>query len=163
MYPRRCSTASAGCLGQRQLGHQRADISGLDRLLVGTRTARFQPGAGLVGEPSFTGSGAGRGSCRRWPSRSRSATSGRSRAPQAALRPAQGVRVQALAGEKQRVEFGQIVILHERGVGSSRLMARKAVGAVKRLRTLCCEITRQTRRRPACRPACLRRGCWCSP
>jgi len=55
----------------------------------------------------------------------------------------QGVGIETFAGEVEALETGGIVFLKYSPFGSSFLIARKAVGAVNRLFTLCWEMTRQ--------------------
>ena len=58
--------------------------------------------------------------------------------------PVQRVGIAALAGEEERAEAREIVACAMCSpFGSSLLMARKAVGAVKSALTPCCAITRQ--------------------
>ena len=58
--------------------------------------------------------------------------------------PFEGVGVAALPGEEERLEVAErsYLVLNS-SVESSLLIARKAVGAVKSVFALCCEITRQ--------------------
>ncbi len=65
------------------------------------------------------------------------------RDPQLRLGPGDGGRIGALAGEKQGAEPAEIAAADEPTSGSSRLIARNAVGAVKSTRTPCCSMTRQ--------------------
>jgi hypothetical protein len=54
-----------------------------------------------------------------------------------------GVRVQALPGEKEVPERPDVIFLEVFPVRILFLIARNAVGAVKRTETPCCEMTRQ--------------------
>ena len=129
-------------------------------------TARFHPGTALVGEPSFTGKWCRPRQFPAMADRSRSATSGRSRG---VLRLCWAQR--RVSGSKRSPARKRVLkaatdrrLFHEPPhAGLSRLMARKAVGAVKRHLTPCCKSPARTRRRPACRPACPRRGCVVHP
>ena len=59
------------------------------------------------------------------------------------LGPRDGRRIGALAGEKQGAKPPEVVGADQLPSGSSRLIARNAVGAVKKTRTSCSSMTRQ--------------------
>src|SRR5579875_852327 len=134
---------------KRQLAAERADVAGLHLVAIGTGRTNVHPGTALVGEPGFTANGLPSPAsspiqfatigqpvsvCHQWsitgtPSllSAHFSVSGSQRSP----------------ARKSVRNFVISYLRMNSPLGSSRLMARKAVGAVKSARTPCCEMILQ--------------------